>query len=144
MLKRRHNNKKMLKRRFKDGSQDGFSLLEVLIAMFITIVGVTAVAMMIAYGVGLQVLSRDSTMGNALAREKIEELRVTDRSHASLAVGGNLNSNVANYFDTSGGFTRRWLVAAGLAGTLDVTVRVIPADITAATTVNVRVLLENN
>ena len=37
----------------KKSVQSGFSLLEVLLAMFITIVGVSAVAMLIAYGVSL-------------------------------------------------------------------------------------------
>ena len=128
----------------KKSVQSGFSLLEVLLAMFITIVGVSAVAMLIAYGVSLQVISQDSTLGNALAKEKIEELRVTDRSDPSLAVGGSLSSNVANYSDTSGGFTRRWLVAAGPAGILNLSVRVIPADITAAATVDVHTSLESN
>ena len=117
------------------------SLIEVLIAMVVTIVGIVAVAMMILYGIGLQVQARDATMANALAKSKIEELSIS-----LPAVGGNLNSNVTGYSDTPTGFTRRWVVAAGPAGTLDVTVRVIVENLTAAVSpvVDIQVLLDTN
>ena len=50
-----------------DHSEHGLSLLEVLISIMITTVGVSAVVMLIAHAMGLQVLARDLTMANALA-----------------------------------------------------------------------------
>ncbi len=122
-------------------SQRGTSLIEVLVAMVVTIVGVISVANMILYGIGLQVLARDTTMANALAKSKIEELSIS-----LPAVGGDLNSNVTGYSDTPTGFTRRWGVVAGPAGTLDVTVRVIAENPTAAVSpvVDIQVLLDTN
>ena len=55
-------------------SDKGFSLIECLIAMVITTVGLLAAAGLIVVGVRLQVESRDATSANALARAKIEEL----------------------------------------------------------------------
>ena len=75
--------------------------------------------------------SRDTNMANSLAREKIEELRITDPSDPQRSPGGDLQSDVANHFDvvssTSGTtFTRRWTVAMDPSGKQDVTVAVIP------------------
>ena len=64
--------------------QRGMTLLEVLIAMLITVIGIIAVATLIIYGIGLQVVSRDTSAATALANAKLEELQVkpSDRSPA--------------------------------------------------------------
>ena len=81
-----------------------------------------------------------------LAQDKIDEL--TTRSftaHPSMACGGSINANVANFNDTpmedngtpndltddtvTKGYTRRWIVSAGPDGDSNlrqVTVRVLP------------------
>ncbi len=117
------------------------SLIEVLGAMMVTVVGVVAVATLILYGIGLQVQSRDATMANALAKSKIEELTIS-----LPAVGGDLDNNVTGYNDTPTGFTRRWEVKDGPANTLDVTVRVIAENPTAAVSpvVDVQVLMDTS
>ncbi len=122
-------------------SQRGMSLIEVLIAMVVTVVGILAVANLIVYGIGLQVQARDATSANALAKSKIEELSISLPT-----VGGNLDDNVTSYSDTPTGFTRRWVVTAGPAGTLEVTVRVIAENPTAAVSpvVDIQVLLDTN
>ena len=112
----------------------------------VVVVGVVGAATLIFYAIGLQVLSRDSTMANTLATAKIEELRMIDGSDPRLAIGGDLDSNVADHFDTPTGFTRRWVVAAGPADTLDVTLRAI-VDASASQTrpqVEIQVLLRKN
>ena len=112
----------------KQRGQSGFTLVETLVAMVIFVVGVLAVAMLILYGIRLQAFSREVTRSNAFAKAKIEELRVTTPRPV---IGGDLNNNVAGYFDIRPlppdppNFTRRWVVAAGPAGTLDVTVAVV-------------------
>jgi len=117
------------------------SLIEVLIAMVVTGVGIVAVATLILYGIGLQVQSRDATMANALAKSKIEELSI---SLPTPTVGGDLDSNVTDYNDTPTGFTRRWEVKDGPANTLEVTVRVISENPTAVVSpvVDVQVLMD--
>ncbi len=123
-------------------SQRGMSLIEVLIAMVVTVVGIVAVATLILYGIGLQVQARDATMANALAKSKIEELSISVPT-----AGGDLDNDVTGYNDTpTTGFKRRWLVAAGPANTLDVTVRVIVENPTAAVSpvVDIQVLMDTN
>jgi Tfp pilus assembly protein PilV len=93
--------------------QTGVTLIEVLIAMIVTVVGVVAVATLITYGIGLQVLSRDTSRANSLAKAKIEQLRIIPSSDPQLSLGGDLSSNVSDHFDTPAGFVRRWVVAAG-------------------------------
>jgi len=125
-------------------SQRGMSLIEVLVAMMVTVVGVVAVATLILYGIGLQVQSRDVTMANALAKSKIEELSID----SLLAKGGKLTSNVDGYYDMPPGFsfTRRWEVKDGPANTLEVTVRVIAENPTAAVSpvVDIQVLMDTS
>ena len=114
--------------------------------MVVTIVGVTAAANLILYGLTLQILSRDSSMATGLAKAKIEELRITPSTDPQLSVGGDLDSNVTDHFDTPTGFSRRWLVATGKADTLDLTVRVISENPTAKAnpSIDIRVLLEED
>ncbi|MDA2925010.1 prepilin-type N-terminal cleavage/methylation domain-containing protein [Acidobacteria bacterium AH-259-L09] len=105
----------------------GFSLVELLIAMLITVVGVLAVATLILYAIQLQSFSRDTSQAQALAQEKMEELRIVDPTDPQRSVGGDLNSNVANHYDEPAGtiFVRRWVVAGGPAGTQDLTIAVV-------------------
>ena len=128
----------------------GFTLIESMIAMLIFVVGGLAMAGLIAHGVRLQAFSRDTSMANALARAKVEELRVIPRTDAQRSDGGSLTGNIANHFDTPAGtsFVRRWTVAAGAAGTQDITVAVVWSSALNSTdpnqrqrTVQVRVLL---
>lgn len=134
-----------------DGNQkhryeNGFSLVEVLIATVVFVVGVMAVSVLIIQGMRLQVSSRDVTMANALAREKVEQLRNLDPADPQRAVGGNLVSNVTGHFDITGGtdFVRRWVVAPGPKDTQDVTVYVFSTDPNVVTPpVQIRVLLKN-
>ncbi|MGH9902280.1 MAG: type IV pilus modification PilV family protein, partial [Pyrinomonadaceae bacterium] len=84
--------------RRKGDGQSGFSLVECMIAMLITIVGVLAVEALIVNAITMQKFSRESTEAIALARAAVEEMGA--RPRAARAVGGDLNSNVNNYFDT--------------------------------------------
>ena len=116
--------------RVKEHGEAGFTLVELLVAMVITVVGVVAVTVMIMYGIRLQTVSRDSTAATALARAKIEELRllpVIDPRRVAQVHCASLTANVNNKFDVAeadgstaaatGRFTRRWCVGPGPAGT---------------------------
>lgn len=113
---------------YEDRSQRGLSLIEVLIAMLVTTVGVMAVALLIVYGINLQTVSRHSTRANGLAKQKIEQFQVIDPDSPELAIGGSLATNIANHYDETEGFVRRWEVLNGPANTLEVRVRVEPND----------------
>ena len=109
-------------------SDKGFTLVEVLVSLVVLSVGLLSVSGMIVYGVRQQSFSRDVTVMNSMARAKIERLRVTEPGNVERANGGDLNSNVADHFDTppgTTGFVRRWVLATGPAGTQDLTVAVI-------------------
>lgn len=118
-------------------SDTGASMVEVLVAMVITVVGTLSVATLMAYGTTLQVTSRDTTTAAAVARQQMERLRMLPPLHPSRALGpggspaGSLTSSVANYSavvdTTHGQFRVRWLVTAGPAGTKQVEMIVLPA-----------------
>ena len=119
----------------KKSSEKGFSLIECMIAMVVTFVGLLAAANLMVVGIRLQTESRDSTAANAFAREKIEELE----NYAPIATqrirGGDLTTDAANYFDLPDTrFKRRWLIEtnpldAGVPlGTQRITVFVLPND----------------
>ena len=113
----------------KELGQAGFTLVEVLVAMLVTVVGVVAVTIMVLYGVRLQTLSRDGTMATSLAKAKVEELHMLPAAAPERQVGGSLTNNDADHFDQPVDyFTRRWVVAAGPAGTQDITVAVLSGD----------------
>lgn len=115
----------------ENSSQAGLSLVECAFAMIVTMVGVMALSGLIAYGMRLQVVSRHATAANALAKAKIEELRTISPNvaNSARAPGGSLTENLGNHFDfCDGGFTRRWEVTAGPAGTQMVTVIVFAGD----------------
>lgn len=121
-------------------------MVEVLIATVILVIGLVAMAELMAVTLRLQQLGRNSTSAVRLAQDKIDEL--TTRSfttHPSMACGGSITAAVANYNDrptndkqtrndlaeaiVGKGYTRRWMVSAGPDGNPNlrqVTVRVLP------------------
>ena len=109
------------------GQTRGFTLIESMIAMIVFVAASLALVPLIMSGIVLQANSRNASRAHSVARAKTEELRGLPVTDAQLAVGGSLVSDVVDHFDQPAGtpFTRRWVVAAGPAGTLDVTVTVV-------------------
>lgn len=112
----------------------GFSLAEVLISMVIMMVGLVAVAQLLAVSVQTHLLGRRTSEASLLATAKLEELaKLNHTTAAAIQISPTspdpLTANVADYFDQSDGYTRRWQVTAGpAAGTRQVTVRVLPPE----------------
>lgn len=109
----------------------GFGLVESLVSVGIAGTGLLAVAGLLATATSLQQKSRDGGRAGMAAMQQLEVLRILPPNDARLAVGGNLLANVANknalVSSTIGGQMRvRWLVQAGPAGSLDITVRATP------------------
>jgi len=109
-------------------NNEGFTLIECAIAMVTLVVGILAVELLIVNGVKLQSLSSNSSMANALAKAKIEELQARSDNDPSRANGGSLTSNIGSYNDQPGNhFVRRWVLSAGPNGTQNVRVQVTPS-----------------
>lgn len=109
-------------------NDEGLGLIEVMVAMAIFVVAILGAATMIVYAMRLQGQSTNMTNTRAVATRQIEELRVLHIDNAQRTVGGSLTANVANHFANLPGYTMRWLIVVGPAGTKDITVRVIPTN----------------
>lgn len=116
-------------------SDTGVTLIEVLIATVILVVGLVAGAQLLALSIQMHQLAAETTDATRLANNKLEELMklnfAADPAIQITPVGLDpLTQNVPNYFDVpvAGVYTRRWLVQAGpTATTRLVTVRLVPA-----------------
>jgi prepilin-type N-terminal cleavage/methylation domain-containing protein len=108
----------------------GFTLVEVLIAMLVLVVGLLSVAQLLAVSIVMNSDARSATSATLQAQTKVDELMKTSFTAPMVQINAadTLSSNVANYFDTpTAGITRRWQVTAGPSGTRTVTVRVLAA-----------------
>ena len=116
-------------------SDTGVTLIEVLIATVILVVGLVGGAQLLALSIQMQQLAAETTDATRLASAKLEELMklnfAADPAIQITPVGLDpLTQNVPNYFDVpvAGVYTRRWHVQAGpTATTRLVTVRLVPA-----------------
>lgn len=110
----------------------GFGLVESLMSLGVAAAGLLAVAGLLATGASLQSRSRDGGRSGMAATQQLEQLRILPRTDPRVQIGGSLVANVNNYtalvnVPPAGQVRVRWLVQAGPAGTLDITVRAIPA-----------------
>jgi prepilin-type N-terminal cleavage/methylation domain-containing protein len=114
--------------------QRGFTLIELMIAIIVLVVGVLGLASTMASMTRYQDLSAAHADMTALADHKIEQLRVVATYRTAdtmqLRVGGDLATRTAPYTDNvverGRTFIRTWVVTAGPGGTRNVTVRVAP------------------
>ena len=92
-------------------NQDGFTLLECMFALVITVIGLTAVLGLVVSALNLHTFSRNGNDAKEISKAKIEQLRNFAPSAAERARGGSLTSDVTNYNDTPDPrFHRRWLI----------------------------------
>lgn len=96
----------------------GFSLVELMIALIVIVIGVLGVSAMVMLAINMQAIARDTTFANSLAEDKLEELRNLAPAHAWRQDGDYEDPD----FDPSGAFTVRWTVDDGLAGTQKVVI----------------------
>ena len=88
----------------------GFTLLEVVLALAIMAIGVIATAPLFVYATKENAGGGDMGSVGALAVERLEQLR--GRSYYNLENGGDLQSNVDGFSDLSDpDFDVRWIVA---------------------------------
>lgn len=110
-------------------SRDGFSLIEVLIAIFMAGLVFLMLAQMIGIGVEANRAATDTTRAGALASDRLEDL--TRLEYDDLAPGGDVNADVAGYFETLdvdadglNDYVRRWEIT-DLGTEMRIRVRVI-------------------
>ncbi len=129
-------------------SERGFTLVEAVIATLIVTVGLVSLAGLLAVTLRMQLLGRNQTEAVRLAQDKLDELMSLNfDTEARIAIGGSLDSNEANHFDsntidgtTTMTYTRRWVVEAGPtdnhtgANIRVITIRVIPDTLDRRTT----------
>ena len=104
----------------------GFSLIEVLVALFVISLGVLAAAPMFIYAMKGNAAGADFGSVGAIAVERMEILR--SRTFGSLTAGGNLTTSVTNYSDlTDPEYIVRWRIEdnASPATRKTITVRAI-------------------
>jgi type II secretory pathway pseudopilin PulG len=114
--------------RGRTGREDGFTLVEVLIATLVMTIGMMAIAALLAVTTQMHLGARESMRSTRIAQDKIDELlKLTFSTNPAIAVGGSLDSDEADHSDApETGITVRWLVAAGPTDdTRYLTVRVV-------------------
>jgi len=91
------------------GTNDGYTLVEVLIALFLMGIGVLAAAPMFMYAMQGNAVGADLGSVGAIAVERMELLR--SQHYDTLPAGGSLTANVTDYVDTSNPeITVRWSI----------------------------------
>lgn len=108
---------------------NGFTLVEVLLALFLIAIGVLAAAPMFVYAMQGNAVGADFGTAGAIAVERMEILRGT--GYLDLPAGGDLATDVSaggvDYFDNSDpDYTVRWTIVDNVspADTKTITVRV--------------------
>lgn len=107
----------------------GFSLIEVMVALFMAALVFLMLAQMIGIGVEANRAATDTTRTGALAGDRLEEL--SRMEYDDLVAGGNVNANVAGFFDNIdvdadgvNDYLRRWEIT-DMGPAMRIRVRVI-------------------
>jgi len=106
-------------------SNRGFSLIEVLVATSLLVVGFAAVAYLLIAATAVNGSARHATQAATLAQEKMEELRglPIDDGALSRSPPGSLDADVDGFHDEPvAGYRRRWSIAPLPASPADVLV----------------------
>ena len=97
------------------GRSNGFTLIEVLIALAIFSIGILAVASMQLWNVKNNTTGNITTLATLLARAQMEQLKnVADVT--TLASGADPNNPIDENGNAGGIFTRSWVVTNPLGG----------------------------
>jgi type II secretory pathway pseudopilin PulG len=116
-------------------SRRGFTIVEVIVATMVLAFGILAGVALLGTGFRWQGQAELTTQLTVAAESKIEDLKAAAGTQApdtiELALGGDLESNSANHWDTveedGRAIERRWRVQPGPAGALQITVVARPA-----------------
>jgi len=94
----------------------GFSLVEVLVALFMATIVFLMLAQMLGVGIEANRAASDMSRASALASSQLEDLTRSD--YAAVATGGSINADINGFFETLDidgdgvdDYRRRWEVA---------------------------------
>lgn len=95
--------------------EEGFTLLELMIAVTVLMIVLLGSANMLITSIKFNVLSMEKTTAARLAKNKIDELKGVDYKQVSLDIGShNDPNNPIKADENSGGiYTRAWSVSKG-------------------------------
>ncbi|PYV44184.1 MAG: hypothetical protein DMG06_07455 [Acidobacteria bacterium] len=91
------------RKQIRDAAQKGFSLIEMMVASLILLIGLVSVAALIGYSISSNVSSKNDTVATAAVEQQLEQLRSLDFSSASLADGGSTLDSSGNIATSSYG-----------------------------------------
>jgi len=110
-------------------SRSGFSLVEITVALVIGSIGLLALAGILVYAMQSNRRATDISIATALARQKIEQIKLTEYNYVVDQEENNLNPN--GQTEDNGKYTRITEVTDNQAGlntkTVDVTVYFSPS-----------------
>lgn len=104
-------------------TERGFTLIEVMIAILITVIAVVGIIAMFMTQSKASSFTRHTSEAAALATDKLEELRTTTTPTGSSQLGIDGTGKAPLAGDPPGVFERQWTVTA-VAGYSDIAVRV--------------------
>jgi prepilin-type N-terminal cleavage/methylation domain-containing protein len=87
----------------RDAGQKGFSLIEMMVASIILLIGLMSVAGLIGYSISSNVSSKNDTIAVSAAELELERLKSLDFSSASLGDGGSTLDSNGNIATTAAG-----------------------------------------
>jgi prepilin-type N-terminal cleavage/methylation domain-containing protein len=90
-------------------SSRGFSLVEVLVATTILVIGVAALAQLFVLAISANARARTATVAVLLAQQKVEQLEAAGDGLTGSPPDA-LTRNASGFWDSTGGFLRRWSV----------------------------------
>src|SRR5215510_10373700 len=96
----------------RNKNQKGFSLIEMMIASMVLLIGVISVGSLIGYAISSNFSSKNNTIATAAAERQMEQLR--SLTFDSLVVGGNT-------LDGSGNITFTGTAVSGYSATVSLT-----------------------
>ena len=96
-------------------AEDGFTLMETLVAIMILITGIVAVSNLFAVAMSSTGIANQATVATAQAVEQLEALKATPFDDAALNQGGDLDDDVTGYSRVSdipgaGRISVRWQI----------------------------------
>ncbi len=109
-------------------SENGTSLLEVLVALLLIAMGALSVAPMFISSAKANASGADISSLTSIATARMESFRAT--AFHDLVAGGSLTSNLAGYSDTVPGVVLRWVIVDGGGPSDTKTIRLIATVVT--------------
>ena len=106
-----------MKRSPQQSSRDAFTLVEVVVTTFITLLGLLGIHQLLFYMMYANHVSAQTTLASSLAQDKMEQLMSSDYDRLT---GGS---------DQSPPFSRAWTIAGGTDGFKDISIKILWTDV---------------